>query len=61
MSIKKLGSRAIIGAYYAALDQYLGDSWIDAISMHFDSDQASDANGKQKVIQCGSQKVSHLK
>jgi len=42
MSIKALGSRAIIGAYYAALEQYTGDSWISNLSMHFDSNQESE-------------------
>jgi phage major head subunit gpT-like protein len=37
-----LGSRAIIGAYYMALEQNLGASWIPQTSMLFDSNQESE-------------------
>ena len=39
MSLKTLGSRAIIGAFYEALAQNTGAAWIDQISMLFQSDQ----------------------
>jgi phage major head subunit gpT-like protein len=42
MAIKSLGSRAIIGRYYAALDQYTGSIWIPQVSMYFNSDQESE-------------------
>ena len=37
-----LGSRAIIGKFFAALQQLTGQSWLDLISMYFDSDQESE-------------------
>jgi phage major head subunit gpT-like protein len=37
-----LGSRAVIGKLYAALEQAVGASWLDLISMPFDSDQESE-------------------
>ena len=41
MSLQSLGTRGIIGAFFLALSQYMGSSWIDKISMLFsDSDQA---------------------
>lgn len=42
MSAKGLSSRAIIGAFYAALDQNQGASWVSAISTEFDSNQESE-------------------
>lgn len=42
MSIQSLGSRAIIGEYYARLEQAVGMEWVDGISMLFTSDQASE-------------------
>lgn len=42
MSAKGLSSRAIIGEYYATLEQDLGASWIGAVSNLFDSDQESE-------------------
>lgn len=37
-----LTSRAIIGEFYATLEQDVGTSWIDAISNRFESDQDSE-------------------
>lgn len=37
-----LGSRAIIGKFYARLEQDLGRSWIPLLGMDFDSDQSSE-------------------
>jgi len=42
MSAKGLGSRAIIGEYYAALDQDIGASWVPLVSNLFDSNQGSE-------------------
>ena len=42
MSAKGLSSRAIIGEFYYALSQDTGASWIDQISMLFNSDQDSE-------------------
>lgn len=42
MSAAALGSRAIIGRFFAALQQLTGSSWLDMISMYFDSDQESE-------------------
>lgn len=42
MSASALGSRAIIGKFFAALAQLTGQSWLDSISMYFDSDQESE-------------------
>lgn len=42
MGAKGLGSRAIIGSYYAALEQSLGQMWIDPLSNYFTSDQESE-------------------
>ena len=42
MGVKALSSRAIIGKFFAALQGYMGSSWIDLLSMHFDSDQESE-------------------
>lgn len=43
MSGSALSSRAIIGKFYAALEQYMGQSWIPGVSMDFfDSDQESE-------------------
>lgn len=43
MSLNSLGSRAIIGSFYAALEAYLGTNWINPISMFFgNSDQESE-------------------
>jgi phage major head subunit gpT-like protein len=37
-----LSSRAVIGAYYARLEQNPGLAWVDAVSNLFNSDQASE-------------------
>ena len=42
MGLKSLGSRAIIGEYFALLEQDLGMTWIPGISNLFDSDQESE-------------------
>lgn len=42
MGAETLGSRAVIGRFYRTLEQDLGASWIDGISMMFNSDQASE-------------------
>ena len=42
MSAQGLGSRAIIGAYYARLEQATGQNWIDAVANMFNSDQESE-------------------
>lgn len=42
MGAKSLGSRAIIGEFYARLDQGLGNSWVPQVSMLFQSDQESE-------------------
>lgn len=42
MGASALGSRAIIGKFFAALQQLTGASWLDLISMYFDSDQESE-------------------
>lgn len=42
MSVQSLGSRAIIGRFYARLEQNIGMEWIDGTSMLFTSDQASE-------------------
>jgi len=42
MSAASLGSRAIIGSYFAHLEQDLGASWIEAVSNMFNSDQESE-------------------
>jgi len=42
MSVSGLGSRAIIGTFFARLAEYMGTSWIDSVSVLFDSDQASE-------------------
>ncbi len=42
MSAKGLGSRAIIGEYYAALEQDIGASWVPLVSNMFNSNQESE-------------------
>jgi len=42
MGASGLGSRSIIGKFFAALEQYMGSTWIEALSMLFDSDQESE-------------------
>jgi phage major head subunit gpT-like protein len=42
MAIKSLGSRAIIGTYYAKLEQYTGYAWIPSLANYFTSDQPSE-------------------
>lgn len=43
MSLNALGSRAIIGSFYAALEAYTGTGWINPLSMFFgNSDQESE-------------------
>jgi phage major head subunit gpT-like protein len=42
MGASALGSRAIIGKLFARLQQLTGTSWLDLISMLFDSDQESE-------------------
>jgi len=38
----KTGSRAIIGRFFAKLEEYMGKSWVDRVSMLFTSDQESE-------------------
>jgi len=42
MSAQGLGSRGIIGKFFAALQIYTGLSWIDLVSVLFNSDQESE-------------------
>lgn len=42
MSAVGLSSRAIIGAFYARLEQKVGTEWLDQVSMLFNSDQDSE-------------------
>lgn len=42
MGASSLGSRAIIGEFYAALQQDMGQSYIDPISNYFESNQESE-------------------
>jgi len=42
MSYQTLSSRAIIGRFYRALEQDLGETWVNATSMQFSSDQESE-------------------
>jgi phage major head subunit gpT-like protein len=42
MSAIGLGSRAIIGEFYARLEQNVGAEWVDGVSMLFQSDQDSE-------------------
>lgn len=42
MGAKGLGSRAIIGEFYARLEQNIGTEWIDKLSMPFQSDMESE-------------------
>lgn len=42
MSAQSLSSRAIIGMYYARLEQAVGMNWIGAVSNMFTSDQSSE-------------------
>lgn len=42
MGAATLGSRAIIGRFYQALEQDAGMGWVDPVSMLFTSDQASE-------------------
>lgn len=42
MGAKSLGSRAIIGEFYARLEQNLGNTWVPQVSMLFTSDQESE-------------------
>lgn len=42
MGAQGLGSRGIIGRFFAKLEEYTGVSWIDFVSVLFDSDQASE-------------------
>lgn len=42
MPYQTLSSRAIIGRFYRALEQDLGEAWINSISMPFNSDQESE-------------------
>ena len=42
MGATALSSRAIIGEFYATLEQDLGQSWIDSVSNLFDSNQESE-------------------
>jgi len=43
MGAKGLGSRAIIGEFYAMLDQDMGQSYIPGVSNYFESDQESES------------------
>jgi len=42
MGAQGLGSRGIIGRFFAALEIYTGVSWIELVSILFDSDQESE-------------------
>jgi phage major head subunit gpT-like protein len=42
MGAQGLSSRAIIGAFFAAIEADLGNTWIPGISMEFDSNQESE-------------------
>lgn len=42
MGAQGLGSRAIIGSFYEALDGFIAGSWISRIGMMFSSDQSSE-------------------
>jgi len=42
MGAKGLSSRAIIGSFYNALEQDIGQSWVSQVSMLFQSDQESE-------------------
>lgn len=42
MALELLSSRAIIGAYYARLEQNIGAAWIDPISNYFTSDMPTE-------------------
>lgn len=42
MGASGLGSRAIIGEFYAALEQNIGNTWIPGVSNLFDSNQESE-------------------
>ena len=42
MGAQGVGSRGIIGKFFVALQQYTGLSWIDLVSVLFDSDQESE-------------------
>lgn len=42
MGLHELGSRAIIGQFYNRLNAYMGESWINNVSMLFQSDQESE-------------------
>ncbi len=42
MGARGLGSRAIIGEFYARLEQNIGTEWINKIGMKFTSDQESE-------------------
>jgi len=42
MGATGIGRRDIVGSFYAALEAYLGSSWIRLISMAFDSDQSQE-------------------
>lgn len=42
MGAEGLGSRAIIGRFFNALDSYLGETWLDPVSIEFQSDQPSE-------------------
>lgn len=42
MGAQGLGSRAIIGSFYEALDGFMGTNWIGRLGMMFQSDQASE-------------------
>lgn len=42
MSGEALGSRAIIGKFFNRLEAYVGSTWLDLVSILFDSDQESE-------------------
>jgi phage major head subunit gpT-like protein len=42
MTVDLLSSRAVIGEFYATLENPAGMGWINALSVEFDSDQASE-------------------
>lgn len=42
MSFQALSSRAIVGRFYRALEQDLGEGWVNSLAMLFSSDQESE-------------------
>lgn len=42
MGIERISSRAVIGAFYATLEQETGVGWVNDLGMHFNSDQETE-------------------